>query len=85
MDKPGIWLFQLREKMHHSDIAKRNAGFHKAHTGWNLGKDLDLSFQVTKELSQEKKTAKYRTLGEIWPEGREELGVLRNPTIGLGF
>lgn len=26
-----------------------------------------------------------RTLGEIWPEGRGELSVLRNPTIGLGF
>lgn len=26
-----------------------------------------------------------RTLGEIWPEGRGELSVVRNPTIGLGL
>lgn len=39
MDKLSIWLFQLREKkVHHSDVSKRNAGFHRGRCRMESGK-----------------------------------------------
>lgn len=57
MDKLSIWLFQLREKKCITVMYQRGMqASTEAAAGWNLGKDLDLSFKVTRELSQEKKT-----------------------------
>lgn len=51
---------------------------------WNLGKDIDLSFQPRKTFCLFSQVDRLREVG-ISLEGRRELSLLGKPTKGLGF